>query len=153
MEPPGAGMMTASGRADGGEMRQTGGCLCGAVRYTAEDVEPDVHACHCSMCRRWTGGPGLAAGVGSVRFEGSEHIGRYDSSAWAERGFCTRCGANLFYRLKPRDHYVLWLGTFDDPAPFRLASEIYVDAKPSCYAFAGDHPRLTEAEFLASLES
>jgi hypothetical protein len=27
--------------------------------------------------------------------------------------------------------------------------EIFVDNKPAGYAFAGDHPRLTEAEFLA----
>jgi hypothetical protein len=105
------------------------------------------------MCRRWSGGPGLTAAAGRVRFEGAGHIGRYDSSEWAERGFCTRCGSHLFYRLKARDHYYLWLGAFDDPSPFRLAGEIYVDEKPAGYAFAGDHPRLTGAQFLASLET
>lgn len=105
------------------------------------------------MCRRWSGGPGLAAGVGSVRFDGAQHIGRYDSSAWAERGFCTRCGTHLFYRLKARDHYILWLGTFDDQSPFKVVNEIFVDEKPASYALAGDHPRLTGAEFLASLSA
>lgn len=32
---------------------------------------------------------------------------------------------------------------------FRLATEIYIDHKPAGYAFAGDHPQLTEAETLA----
>jgi hypothetical protein len=132
-------------------METLGRCLCGAVSYSARDVDTAVHACHCGMCRRWTGGPALAASVGSVEFQGEEHIGRFDSSPWAERGFCRRCGSNLFYRLKDRDHYVLWMGTFDDQSPFRVTGEIYIDEKPAGYALAGEHPRLTGAEFMASI--
>jgi hypothetical protein len=33
-----------------------GGCLCGAVRWTAEEEPKAAHHCYCSMCRRWTGG-------------------------------------------------------------------------------------------------
>lgn len=132
-------------------MSMTGGCLCGAVTFVAENVETDMEACHCGQCRRWSGSPIMAAGVGRVEFSGAEHLRRYDSSEWAERGFCRECGANLFYRLKQADKYVLWVGAFDDQAPFRLAGEIYVDDKPPGYAFAGDHPRMTGAEFLASI--
>ena len=32
-----------------------GGCLCGAVRYRVEGSLRDIHACHCSQCRRVTG--------------------------------------------------------------------------------------------------
>ena len=32
-----------------------GRCLCGAVRITVRDLNPAVSACHCSMCRRWSG--------------------------------------------------------------------------------------------------
>ncbi len=133
-------------------MKLTGGCLCGAVTYTADGVEPKVHACHCSICRRWTGGPALAVGVGTVQFSGEEHISRYDSSEWAERGFCNRCGTNLFYHLKEPGRYILWMGTFDDPAPFRLNGEIFIDEKPAAYDLAGDHRRLTGAEFMRSIQ-
>ena len=34
----------------------TGGCLCGAVRWSASAPPRDIHHCHCGMCRRWTGG-------------------------------------------------------------------------------------------------
>lgn len=133
-------------------MSSTGRCLCGAVTYTAEDVDTDIHSCHCTMCRGWSGGPAFAAGVGNVSFEGEDNISRYDSSAWAERGFCNRCGTNLFYRLKEADHYVMGMGTFDDQTPFKLAGEIYVDEKPAGFDLAGDHPRLTGEEFMASLQ-
>ena len=33
----------------------TGGCLCGAVRYTAGAEALGNAACHCGMCRSWSG--------------------------------------------------------------------------------------------------
>lgn len=127
----------------------TGGCLCGAVRFSASDVETGYHACHCGMCRRWSGGPLMAAMVGALRLEGEEDVVRYDSSEWAARGFCRRCGSNLFYYLKPADSYAVPVGAFDDPAPFRLVGEIFVDHQPAGYRFAGELERLTEAQVLA----
>jgi hypothetical protein len=92
----------------------------------------------------------MAAAVGSVAFDGAENIARYDSSEWAERGFCRQCGSNLFYHLKGTERYIMWVGSFDDQTPFKLDGEIFIDEKPDAYAFAGDHPRLTGAEFMAS---
>jgi len=131
-------------------MSASGKCLCGAVRFQAEDVETHVHACHCSMCRNWTGGPMLAAQVGGITFTGEEYIKRFASSEWAERGFCSECGSTLFYCLKEPQMYVMATGAFDDPGQFSLAGEIFIDEKPGGYAFAGDHPRMTGAEFMAS---
>ena len=132
-------------------MSVTGKCLCGAVKFSAEEIDPHVHACHCSMCRGWTGGPMLGASVGSISFAGEEHIKRYASSDWAERGFCSECGSSLFYHLKEPGMYIMATGCFDDAELFSLAGEIYVDEKPSGYNFAGDHSRLTGAEFMASV--
>ena len=130
---------------------KTGQCLCGAVRFTATDVDPHMHSCHCGMCRRWSGGPALSARVGSISFEGEDRIGTYASSAWAERAFCTQCGTNLYYRMPQQDMIIVWMGVFDDLSSFELAGEIYVDDKPDFYALAGEHPRQTGAEFLASI--
>jgi len=127
----------------------TGRCLCGAVEFTADGVETDHHACHCQMCRRWAGGPVFASLVHSVQFRGGEHIGRYASSDWAERGFCKKCGTGLFYRLTEADQYLVCNGAFDDADAFKLSGEIFFDRKPSGYAFAGDHERLSEEETLA----
>ena len=132
-------------------MTMTGRCLCGAVTYKAEEVKTEFHACHCGMCRRWGGSPTFAAAAGSVEFEGEEHIGRYDSSDWAQRCFCKNCGTNLFYHLKPADMTLLWIGTFDDQSPFKMVGEIYIDSKPDGYSFEGEHGRMTEAEFLQSV--
>lgn len=123
-------------------MDGTGKCLCGAVQFEARDIEKHVHACHCSMCRRWNGGPAMAASVGAVTFTGEDNIVRYTSSDWAERGFCKQCGSNLFYCLKP-DRYIMGAGAFNEQ-PFELEGEIYCADKPGWYDFAGDHPRHDE---------
>lgn len=130
-------------------MSGTGRCLCGAIRFTVESFETEHHICHCSMCRRWVGGPAFVTAASGVTFEGEEQLGRYDSSEWAERGFCQRCGSSLYYRLKLKDVYLMSVGAFDDPSPFKIAAEIFVDSQPPGYAFAGRFERLTEAETIA----
>jgi hypothetical protein len=129
----------------------TGRCLCGVVTFSAKHVEHEHHACHCSMCRRWSGGAFLGAACDDVTFAGTEHLRRFASSEWAERGFCGTCGTTLFYFLKPTQTYTMSVGAFDDQTPFRLTREIFIDRKPPGYAFVGDHERWTEAETFARL--
>lgn len=133
-----------------------GQCLCGAVRFEATPRKTESAACHCEMCRRWTGSALLAVSVlpEDVRFEGAENIRTYTSSEWAERAWCDRCGTTLYYHLTTDAYgpqtYEISLGLFDEPDGFQLVSEIYIDRKPAGYAFAGEHPRQTKAEIEAS---
>ena len=130
----------------------TGQCLCGAVTIKAPIHEVDC--CHCGMCRRWSGGGAfMALHVGqAVEIQGSDNITRFASSDWAERGFCSTCGTNLFYYLIPAQQYMLSAGLFSDEDQHRLTfnSQIYVDHKPAYYSFANETKTLTEAEVLAS---
>lgn len=126
-----------------------GACLCGAVRVTARP-RAAVGVCHCSMCRQWGGGPLFAVECdGEVSFDGAEHISVYDSSGWAERGFCARCGTHLFYRLKTEAHYALPVWLFPDDVDWRFAEQIFIDEKPPFYSFAERTPALTGAEVFA----
>jgi hypothetical protein len=128
----------------------SGRCLCGAVRFTANVAKHDVSACHCSMCRRWTSGPflGLAA-EGAPRFQGSENIEAYKSSAWGERGFCKVCGSTLYWRLSGTDQYEIAAGSLDDQSRLALTSEVFIEEKPAFYAFANDTKKQTGAEVMA----
>lgn len=131
-------------------LRRTGGCLCGAVRFVVEKAGSEVDACHCSMCRRWAGGPIIALDCGdAISFEGADSITRYRSSDWAERGFCKLCGSSLFYRLLQDGRYAVSAGAFDDQTDFTLSGEIFIDDKPKYYDFAGDRCRMTGAEVFA----
>lgn len=132
----------------------SGHCLCGAVQVRLERFEGHVDACHCGMCRRWNGGPAFAIAAGTeVHVTGEDHIGRYRSSDWAERAFCTRCGTNLYYQLIESGEYYLWAGLFDSLPGAVLTHQIFVDHKPAWYALANETEMLTEAEVLERFAS
>jgi len=90
-----------------------GGCLCGAIRFTAKGDPFSVSHCHCSLCRKATG---LAKG----------QIKYFRSSAWLERGFCPRCGSSLSSR-DPVDPQRIWftIGALDAPAKTKPVRHIF----------------------------
>jgi hypothetical protein len=137
-------------------MMRTGKCLCGAVTFTA-NIQPKISACHCGMCRKWTGGVFLTTFAKDVRFTGEDAIKTYTSSDWAERGFCSHCGSSLFYRITAKGPSqgvtVIAVGALDDANGLPLEEELCIDRKPDGYAFAGEHKLLTEAEMFALFSS
>jgi hypothetical protein len=146
---PGADAAGASAHA--GDQR--GGCLCGAVRFIAEDVPARVGVCHCPMCQRWTG-TGLAevsVPEDKVHWRGLSKIRVYASSDWGERAFCGTCGSGLWFRVTEEGgfsgNYDIPLGLFDDTTPFELAYEIYTDFRPPALRYQGQgQVMLTRAE-------
>lgn len=124
-----------------------GNCLCGAVNIEVADTH-ELHACHCHMCRKWSGGAGFSLYAQGIVTADSEHITSYQSSAWGERAFCKTCGTHLYFHQLGTDNYYLFAGLFDD-VPFELASQIFIDKKSGYYELANDTTKLTEAEFLA----
>lgn len=131
------------------EQTVKGTCLCGAVSVTAPD-QHSLSACHCSMCRRWGGGPLLNVHCGTeVAITGLADVTVFQSSQWAERAFCAKCGTHLYYRLRPANDYIVPAGLFQDGTQFKFEEQIFVDSKPSYYEFANATEQLTEAEVFA----
>jgi hypothetical protein len=83
----------------------------------------------------------------------SDLITVYQSSEWAERGFCKHCGSPLFYRLKSDGSYYLPVGLLDDTEGLTLVSEIFIDRKPALYSFAEKTKKMTAEETLAMFAS
>ena len=128
-------------------IKQSGSCLCGAVSITKNNPNTKVGACHCGMCRKWGGGPYMEVNCGTdILFEGEDSISVYNSSEWAERGFCKNCGSHLFYRLKASQEHMVAAGLFDDQEHFVFESQVFIDKKPSFYSFTNKTKDMTEAE-------
>ncbi len=131
-----------------------GACLCGAVTVTVKLEKDTFDACHCGMCRKWGGGPALTVDAGTdVQFLGEDFITVYDSSEWAERGFCKRCGTHLFYRLKESGFCNLPMGLLQTTDHLKFHTQIFVDVKPENYSFANHTEQMTEAEVIAKYSS
>ena len=130
-----------------------GHCLCGAMQITLRDRPDALHVCHCGTCRR-QGGVGFALMVPAANLTiTGDTIRTYDSSDWGERSFCGTCGTSLWFHAKGTDEYALSPGLLDDWTGLKITDEIFIDAKPDTYAFAGAHPRLTGDQFFAMLSA
>lgn len=128
----------------------TGSCLCGAVSFRAKNMTNRVGACHCSSCRKWGGSAFMEVDCGpDVEFEGVDKLSIYDSSEWAERGFCAACGSHLFYRLKATQDHMMLVGLFDDDSDLVFERQVFIEAKPHYYEFANSTENLTGEELFA----
>lgn len=131
------------------ESKMTGQCLCGKVRFSAIPKSDHMDACHCSMCRKWSGGVLFATTCVDLKIENEEELQAYRSSPWGERHFCKTCGSSLFWRMADRSLDVVMVSAFDDPSPFEFQTEMFIDKKPANYAFANDTKKITAKEFMA----
>jgi len=134
-------------------MEKTGQCLCGAVQFTVSDIATGFGACHCEMCRRWTGSALLAITVpaADITFEGRENVATRQGSEWAERGWCEKCGSGIWYRLKAEGSdeaadYHIPVGLLDDADGLVLRRQIYIDRKPDGFSYAQATINKTAAE-------
>jgi hypothetical protein len=136
-----------------GNERQTGGCACGAVRYTVlGDLRP-VWNCHCDRCRRITGHfmAATAARHDDLRLDADDTLRWYhpDDDPTVGYGFCSRCGATLFWQSAAGDgarQMSIAAGTLDPPTGLQTEGTIfgdeasdYHDLDPSIPTLPGDH--------------
>lgn len=131
-----------------------GQCHCGAVQFEGKGPVKGVDACHCATCRQLNGGPYMGVGFhNGITVTQSDALKWYESSEWARRGFCEKCGTSLFYNLKGSAFTSVSSGCLDMPDGLSIGREYFIDEKPSFYDLAGERPRLTAAEAFASFQT
>lgn len=125
-------------------MAQTGGCLCGKVRYTV-DAEPLMCvACHCKNCQKQAG-TALSVIVGvpedavTITGEFKTYNDTGDSGATVRRQFCGECGSPLFSRLEMPGMMFIKAGTLDDTSQLKPSVHCYTKSKQDWYDL-GDIP-------------
>lgn len=125
-----------------------GGCLCGAVRYrsTAPPVRGVI--CHCSMCRRHSGAPILAFvhfPRDSFRWTKGEPE-RYQSSEFAQRGFCPLCGSTLSMHEEVLDDRVqVTVGSLDEPGRVRMDDHVWTQEQIAWFEVEDELPRFDKS--------
>jgi len=106
----------------GDERVRSGGCACGAVRYTVRGEPFHVGRCHCADCRKESGSTfTVYAQWPRDAFELEGELATYDG-----RSFCARCGSRLL--CLQEDDVEIRLGSLDD-APFALRPEAEIWTK------------------------
>ncbi len=108
----------------------SGQCLCESVRFEANAPSKWMAHCHCSQCRH-AHGAGFVTWIGfeearCVITDSAQTLCWYDSSALAQRGFCSRCGSMMFFRSGrwPGELHIA-AGTLADPPDRSPQSHVY----------------------------
>jgi hypothetical protein len=125
------------------EVRATGGCLCGAVRYEVRGPLRPVVACHCTQCRRMTGHflAATAARDADFGLTRDSSLKWYSASPNARRGFCSSCGSTLFWRGDGRDYVAIAAGSIDGATGLKLVQHIYTADKGDYYELDDGAPQ------------
>jgi hypothetical protein len=97
--------------------------------------------CHCSQCRKQSGGIWSSAYVAETDLTISGDVLWYEASASAKRGSCPRCGSFLFWKAHDEDTISFALGAINGPTGLELTKHIFVRDKGDYYAIADDVPQ------------
>ena len=111
-------------------MAVKGSCLCGGVEFEVTGEFEPRSFCHCTSCKRLSGGAGTAnARARSDEIEivkGRELLRTYTPEGGSAKTFCSVCGSNLFGGGWPeREHCSVRLPAIDSP----------FDGKPTQHIF------------------
>lgn len=118
-------------------MSISGGCLCGAVRYTITADPLATRVCWCRDCQYLAAGNAtvnLVFKAAAVTLTGP--LRSYSSLAASgnrmQRQFCEACGTPVTSAAESRPHLlILRAGTLDDPEIARPGMTIWTDSAPS----------------------
>ena len=108
-----------------------GSCLCGGVRFEVTEDFLAVSACHCTNCKRISGGGGTVSGrarAEAVRvLAGEELLRSYQPAEGTSKTFCSVCGSNLFGGGWPEAERVsVRLSALDTPFDRKPELHVYV---------------------------
>lgn len=118
----------------------TGGCACGGVRYEVAVQPGPISFCHCGQCRRQHSHVGAYTTFPreALRVLKDETLAWYQSSDRARRGFCSRCGAGLFWDAPAEPRTDVTAGSLDEPTGLKADKHIWVEFKGDYYDIGED---------------
>ncbi|HEV2711771.1 MAG TPA: GFA family protein [Gaiellaceae bacterium] len=77
-----------------------GSCFCGAVQFEVAGPFINLGFCHCTTCKKISGGGGTANGRARTEdvsvLQGRESIVTFQPYEGTAKSFCRLCGSNLF---------------------------------------------------------
>ena len=125
----------------------TGSCLCGGVQYEVRGPVRGVIFCHCEPCRRTSGN--FSANASSRREDlvitqdrtlRWYHTDR-DVTPNVQRGFCSQCGASVFWDPQGYEFVYFSAGSLDAPTGITVSGHIWTSEKSDYYEINDDLPR------------
>ncbi len=123
----------------------SGGCLCGGVRYQIHGPGRHIIDCHCENCRRTHGHVAAYTAVNKddLTLLAQQPLKWYhDISPDTYRGFCSDCGASLFWKSRKSKHRIsISAGSLDAGHGLKTIGHVYVAEAGEYYQISDDLPQ------------
>ena len=118
-------------------------CLCGGVKIKIKGKLRHVINCHCSQCLKTHGNYAAytACPENRIDFINKKTLKWYPSSKIAKRGFCSICGASIFYKLLKSKNISIAAGMLNNPTKLKTHSNIYTKGKLDYYKLDSKIPK------------
>ena len=122
-----------------------GGCLCGQVRYQITGPRRNIINCHCENCRRTHGHIAAYTSVNKndLLLVNQQCLKWYhDRSPDTYRGFCSECGASLFWDARDGNNKMaVSAGTLDTGHGLRTVGHVFVREAGEYYEISDGLPQ------------
>tara|TARA_Y100000590_G_scaffold11745_1_gene14359 strand:+ start:270 stop:677 length:408 start_codon:yes stop_codon:yes gene_type:complete len=110
-------------------------CLCGGIKVKIKGKLRYVSNCHCSQCMKTHGNFAsyTSCPEDNLTFINKKTLKWYKSSKIAKRGFCSRCGASMFYKKYSSKNISIAAGMLSNPTNLKTNSNIFTHGKLDYY--------------------
>ena len=117
--------------------------LCEGVKIKVKGKLRHVINCHCSQCMKTHGNYAAytACLEDDVIFNNKKTLKWYKSSNIAKRGFCSVCGASMFYKQLKNRNISIAAGMFHNPTKLKTHSNIFTKDKLDYYKLDSRTPK------------
>ena len=118
-------------------------CLCGNISFKTSGYHRDVQNCHCVQCLKTHGHHAAYSKVEEkdLKFLSKKSLKWFKSSKRAKRGFCSNCGASIFFKVIGTNSVCIAAGIFNNPTKLKTSMEIFTKGKSDYYKINSKLPK------------
>tara|TARA_Y100001970_G_C14181429_1_gene830060 strand:+ start:757 stop:1155 length:399 start_codon:yes stop_codon:yes gene_type:complete len=125
------------------KINSKGKCLCGGIKFSTRGFHREVSNCHCIQCMKTHGNFAAYTRVDDncLKFLSKKTLKWFKSSKRAQRGFCSRCGASIFFKVNKSKTISISAGMFDKSFNLKTNKNIFVKNRLKYYKIDQSIPK------------
>ena len=127
------------------KLTSKGSCLCGGVKFKTKGYHRQVSNCHCIQCMKTHGNFAAYTALKdlNIKFLSKRTLKWFKSSKKAQRGFCKKCGASIFFKMNKSDNISISAGIFDKSLKLKTFRNIFTKNKLKYYSLDKNIPKFS----------
>ncbi len=110
-----------------------GSCLCGEIQFKLMNTVFNLYQCHCSLCRKQSGGAANAATLVSKSDfsweKGTEQIRSYVKPTGFRSDFCANCGSPVPNVVGQTSYIWITAGLLDGVQKLKIITHLFIGSK------------------------